>query len=410
MYTAALASAFEAVVVISTASAIAASVLILRSRLPAARTAGRASLLFHPLAQFLFVCALVFANQILCHAYVLRVHGGSAAFVTRYLGPGWFASASGWSIVRFVASHIGNGRWLAPTVLRVQAFLELPFTIFAYLAVARLLGQDVQRRLVRLPLLIGASVSFSITFSLVEMSLPNPWTNDDLVLRALAAVVTPPWVLLATRLEGARDEERPSGVVGLFSFFAGAGAISYVVLACYDALLIYNLGHLPRYAQGIAIAIVVAATASWAAPRIDRLLARRLELARSRAVDAIASALVFFTVVFFVPSLALRYWGGHASALLAGLLLVSGSAFAGIAAAARRGDAWSGMRLVVGATIGVVVGVFAATLAVTTTSFALPELVLARASLAFLAAGTFAFRAFEVCCGPHEAKAQADEA
>src|SRR4051794_30770662 len=169
MYTPALASTFEAVVVVSTASAIALSARVLRSPIPTARKAGRLGLLFHPLAQLLFVCALVLANQIFCHAYILRAHGGDPSFVTRYLGPGWFAIAGGSSIVRFVAAHVGDAKWLSPTVLRVQAFLELPFTIFAYLSVARMLGQDVQRRLVRPALLVLASISFSITFSLVEM-------------------------------------------------------------------------------------------------------------------------------------------------------------------------------------------------------------------------------------------------
>src|SRR2546430_17559446 len=129
MYTQTLASAFEAVVVVSTASAIALAAWVLRSPLASAERPPRAgALVFHPLAQWTLVIALVVVNQVLCDAYILRAHGGDATFVSRYLGHGWFALATGSPVVRFVASHVGDGRWLAPTVLPVQAFLELPFT------------------------------------------------------------------------------------------------------------------------------------------------------------------------------------------------------------------------------------------------------------------------------------------
>ena len=119
--------------------------------------------------------------------------------MTRYLGHGWFAIARHNPAVLLVARHAGDAKWLSPTVLRVQAFLELPFTVFAYLAVARLLGTGVVRQLTRAPVIVAACVSFTITFSLVEIRLANPWTTDDLVLRALACVVTPAWVIATTR-------------------------------------------------------------------------------------------------------------------------------------------------------------------------------------------------------------------
>ena len=82
-----------------------------------------------------------------------------------------------------MAQRVGDGRWLAPSVLRVQAFLELPFTMFAYLAVARLLGRRLHASLRRLPVLFVVGVSFSVTFSIIELALPNPSTRDDLALR-----------------------------------------------------------------------------------------------------------------------------------------------------------------------------------------------------------------------------------
>jgi hypothetical protein len=299
-----------------------------------------------------------------------------------------------------VAAHVGDARWLAPTVLRVQAFLELPFTLFAYLAVARMLGRDLHLRLVRAPLLLLASASFSITFSLVELALPNPYTHDDLVLRALSAIVTPVWVALASRAEGPCEREaRPSGALGLLAFLGGAGAIAYVVLACYDALLLYNLGHLPSYAGGLAVAIAIAAGASFAAPRIDRMLARP----RSRAMESVAAALATFTTLFFVPSLALRYWGGHPSAVLAGCALVGASGISGIASSRR-------VHLAIGAVLAAALAVIAAAFAIAGSGHVMPELVLARGSVAFLAVGIVAFRLFEVCWPAHEAKAEADQA
>ena len=414
--------AFDATVLLSTAAALTIGASLAsgaRQTASPSRVASglcSSSLFFHPLTQWLLVCAVIYVNQVLFGAFILCAHGGSTAFIARYIGPGWFAIGTQDPLVTFAARHVGDGRWLSPTLLRVQAFLELPFTIFAYLAVARLLGRRLYATLCKLPILVLASVSFSVAFSLVELSLPNPFTNDDLVLRAIACVLTPMYIAWIARLEARRSPPRlsdgPSGVLGLLAFLAGAGAISYIVLALYDALLLYNLAHFPRYASGIVQALVVAAAAAFAAPRVDALVWR--STGPSPGIDLCVSALRAFTILFFVPSLSLRYWGGHPSAVMCGLLVVLLGLVVGTAGALRRSQAGPGaiVRLGLAGASALVTGGWAAHLAMATAGRGLPELLLARLALSFLVAAIVTFRAVEifVCWVQHETKAQADEA
>jgi hypothetical protein len=204
-------------------------------------------------------------------------------------------------------------------------------------------------------------------------------------------------------------------VLGLLAFLAGAGAISYVVLALYDAFLLYNLAHLPRYASGIAVSLVIAAGASFAAPRIDEALARATGArAPSPAVDICVSALRAFTLLFFVPSLSLRYWGAHPTAAACGLMLVILGLGFGATAALRRSRVSAGgaVRLVVAGGAALALAGWAAHLAFVTAGLGLPELLLARLSLSFLVVAIVIFRAGEIalCWRAHETKASADEA
>lgn len=247
--------AFEATVLLSTAAAVAIGA-IRASGASGARLAdapshlGRSqkghvttlvsTLVFHPLSQLVLVCALLYLNQ---------AHHGSTAFISRFIPGSWFAIGTRDPLVLFAAKHAGDGQWLSPTLLRVQAFLERG---------------------------------------------------------------------------GGTTHEGPSGVLGLLTFLACAGAISYVVLALYDAFLLYNLAHLPRYASGLALSLCVAMGASFAAPRVDAALAKALgrETLPSPSMDVRISALRTFTILFAVPSLSLRYWGAHPSAVLCGALVI----------------------------------------------------------------------------------------
>ena len=207
----------------------------------------------------------------------------------------------------------------------------------------------------------------------------------------------------------------PSGVLGLLAFLAGAGAISYVVLALYDAFLLYNLAHLPRYAPGIAVSLVVAAGASFVAPRVDAALAKAgVTRATSPAMDLCVSALRAFTVLFFVPSLALRYRGMKEYAIACGLLVVALGLVSGAASAVRRSRVGVAglLRLLVAGGVALSLGGWAAHAAWVSAADGMPELMLARIALSFLAVAITSFRAVEIalCWAPHETKAEADEA
>ena len=416
-----LAAALEATVILSTAASLAVGLTLLRKPPPPAGPAAAPSvarLAFHPLAQFLVVCAILYANQVLFSAFILRAHGGSAAFIAQYIPGPWFAIGRHDPLVGFAARHVGDGQWLSPSLLRAQAFLELPFTMFAYLAVARLLGRRLYATLCRLPLLVLAALSFSVTFSIIELALSNPYTHDDLVLRGVACVVVPVYIAWTARRERLALDvaDGPSGVLGLLAFVAGAGAIAYAVLAFYDALLLYNLAHLPRYGRGLMMAFGVSVAASFAAPRVDAALAKaRGYRSPSLAIDTCVSALRAFTILFFVPSLALRYWGAHPSAVLCGLMIVGIGVLSGAVSALRRGRPSAGgvLRLGLAAVAALLAGGAAAQVAIVGSApGGLPELVLARGALSFLVVAIVVFRGVEiaVCWASHETKAQADEA
>jgi hypothetical protein len=72
------------------------------------------------------VIALIYLNQVLFTVYVIRVHGGDASFIARYLPGGWFATLSDNPTLQEFARHFPAAGLLAPTVLRVQAFLRPP--------------------------------------------------------------------------------------------------------------------------------------------------------------------------------------------------------------------------------------------------------------------------------------------
>jgi len=109
----------------------------------------RTSVLLHPWTLFLATAALCVANQVAVNAYVLAARGGDADFITRYVGTWYFNGDFDFPGVRALANVLGpqGARWLEPSILRVNAFLELPFAMFAYLAIARLFDRGVPRLL-----------------------------------------------------------------------------------------------------------------------------------------------------------------------------------------------------------------------------------------------------------------------
>lgn len=354
--TSTLVRALVSVVLVSTAFGVVAGSWALHTPAPLRRSGASTSVFFHPLVQWACVWALLFGNQIAFGAYVLRAHHGDSSFLGRYIAEsGWFALDLRAPPVRWLASHAGSGAWLEPSVLRVQAFLELPFTLYAYLAVARMLGRDVMRALCRWPVLLGASVSFSVVFGIIEVSLPNPYTHDDLVLRALAAVTVPFWVAFTARRDDAsralpeNEDAAPLGVSGLLVFLVGAGSIALALLVAYDVLLLYNLGHLTRHLSVLAVTWPLAAITSWLAPRVTRREA-------SSSVALLRAILVAFTVAFFVPSLAIRYAALHPTAWVAAGVVVAGGVLLGVVRAPFPLSASVVLASIAGAAAGIVAG------------------------------------------------------
>ncbi|MET7403711.1 hypothetical protein ABZS66_60605 [Dactylosporangium sp. NPDC005572] len=244
------------------------------------------------------VVAAIYLNQVLFTVYVVRVHGGDPGFVARYLPAGWFDLAGG-SLVRSVAELFPAPELLSWTVLRAQAVLELPFVILAYLCAARRLAPGLARGLASPAVLWAACAAWTIVFSLVEWGLFNPWTYDDLMLRAVSGVLTPlavgRWVRVAP--DGARGPATAGQV--LLAVLAVA-AIGMLVLVVYDTALLYNLGHLPGL---LPVALVAGAVLAGA----DRWGERLPAAAAGPAAGTVAAGLGWFVAVFFVPALPIRY-------------------------------------------------------------------------------------------------------
>ncbi|QFG25212.1 hypothetical protein [Actinomadura sp. WMMB 499] len=262
--------------------------------------------------------ALVYVNQILFTVYVLRVHDGDVTFVSRYLPDGWFALADG-TVMRAVAERVPNPGLLAPSVLRVQAFLELPLVLLAYVTVLRWLDRGLYRRVAGSWIVWAASLSYTFVFCAVEWDLRNPYTTEDIVIRVCAAVATPPLVQWLARRDGAGPEVSSLGQ--MLAFAASVWALGHLVLTVYDTALLYNLAHLGGRLPGALVAVVVLVAARTAAGRLPGG-----EPGRASASARIA--LRYALVLFLVPALAVRYGPNVGSPLLAGAagLLVCGAA------------------------------------------------------------------------------------
>ena len=173
-------------------------------------------------------------------------------------------------------------------------------------------------------LLWPASAAWTATFCLIEWSLHNPYTTDDIVIRIAAAIVVPLW---AGRLAGPPPDRVPD-LPALLVFAVSTAALGLVVLTVYDTALLYNLGHLGARLPVTAAALAVLATARVAAP----LLPRRPP---GPGVESITRSFGAFLSLFFVPALPVRYgllgWGTTYIAAAATLVLGTAAAVRGIA-------------------------------------------------------------------------------
>lgn len=273
----------------------------------------------HPGVWLLAVTLVIYLNQVLFTVYVVRVHHGSALFVARYLPTGWFALDRGPAML-WLANHFPlPATLLAPTVLRVQAFCELPFVVFAYLTVCRWFSPALLRRAASRVWVV--SIAWTATFCLVEWMLQNPYTVQDIIVRCVAAALVPIWVM-RHGVGDAPASEPAATMPGFLVFTVSAGALGLLVLVVYDTALLYNLGHLrdqlPRAA--LAAGLLVAA----------RFSARRLAGGPAGpGVGFLAGTFGRFLVLFFVPALPIRYGLGFGTPVLSAVaVLLLGSAAA----------------------------------------------------------------------------------
>ncbi|MEU3255079.1 hypothetical protein [Streptomyces sp. NPDC006997] len=363
----------DAVVVASALTALAVTGRALARRPAAVGTAGRR--VVSPAGWLVLVTALVYVNQVLFTVYVLRVRGGDPAFLARYLPAGWFDLASGQPVVRALAEHWPLPGLLAPSVLRVQAFLELPFVLLAFATVVRWLDADLYRRIARSALLPAASASYTAVFCLVEWDLRNPYTVDDILIRVLSAVLTPLFLAwLAAR--DTSTSRAPASVPGLLVFIGSLGALGALVLVVYDTALLYSLGRLDDRLPLALVAAVALLGLRTAAPRVSG--------ASSPTLSFVVHALRHWLLLFFVPALAIRYGLLFGTPLLA---LAVGALTAGVACVRAVRATPDGPRLVVRLGGAVLAGGLAAALAARVTPPSYAEVTLLAAMGAFLVVG-----------------------
>ncbi|MFD0318243.1 hypothetical protein [Streptomyces flavalbus] len=368
----------DAVVIASALAALAVAPRVLARRRPDAVGTVVGRRLSSPPVWLALVTALVYVDQVLFTVYVLRVHDGDPAFIARYLPAGWFDLASEHPVVRALAEHWPLPGLLAPSLLRVQAFLELPFVLLAFATVVRWLDADLYRRIARSALLPAASVSYTAVFCLVEWDLRNPYTVDDLLIRALSAVLTPLFLAWLAARDGATSRV-PASVPGLLVFIGSLGALGALVLVVYDTALLYSLGRLDdRLPLALAASVALLGLRAGLAPRVSD--------ASSPTLSFVVRALRHWLLLFFVPALAIRYgllFGTPPLALAVGALT---GVVACVRAVRETPDA-HGVRLVVRLGGAVVGGSLAAALAARVTPPSYAEVTLLSAMGAFLVVG-----------------------
>jgi hypothetical protein len=280
----------------------------------AGRSAGPIGLVRSPEVWLAALVGAIYLNQVLFTIYVIGVHGGDASFIAQHLPAGWFNLADDNGVIVALAQAFGQPHLLAASVLRIPAALELPLVVLAYLCVSRWWSHRLYRCLTTPAVLALSCATWTAAFCLIEWSLPNPYTLDNVVLRIVSAIVTAVAVArLAQRSGGADRGAVGRDAVDLALFGLSAGAAGYLLLVVYDTALLYNLGHLGERWAGAAVALGV-------------LLGARVAAHHRRATDrqpgigtgTVSAALGWFAALFFVPALPLRYTLGFGSAALAG--------------------------------------------------------------------------------------------
>lgn len=267
----------------------------------------------HPGIWLLGVTGAIYVNQVLFTVYMLRVHDGDPGFIAKYLPSGWFALAGHDPVLRWLADVFPAPEALSVTVLRVQSFFELSFVVFAFLTVCRWFGPELYRRVAALvwPMV----VFYTATFCLIEYSLKNPYTWDDIAIRIVSGVIVG---LLVPKLSGPPSDRRVTNAKDLALFLVSFGAVGGLVLTVYDTALLYNLGHVQQMLPLAALATAVLV--------IARLAARQTGTSVGPGIDMVIRTAGWFLAYFAVSALAIRYgmtFGAPLLAAVAGLVVTA---------------------------------------------------------------------------------------
>jgi hypothetical protein len=299
------------------------------------------------------VVVAVYLNQLAFTLYVLAVHDGDAGFVAQYLPAGWFELWTPPFLVE-LAAWLPRADLLAPSVLHVQAFWELPLVLLGYLTVLCWLSEGAYRRVATSWMLWATSVAWTVVFCAIEILLASPWTTADVAVRVASGLLTP-WALgLLVRDElpgvasGVPSEapgstplvpgDRPTAA-RLLVFGASTALLGYLVLVVYDTALLYNLGRLPDRlpAALVALALLVGLRGALGSAPGAGLLAppSAVTKAPGRVVGLVGACLRHGLVLFLIPALAIRYVMSYFGGLWAGVALVLVIASAAVVLAAR---------------------------------------------------------------------------
>lgn len=297
---------------------------------------------------FVALSALLYVNQVIFNAWMVLEHNADPAYLRQFVhSQHYFNLAPQHPPVAWLVAWAGDGAWMAPSFLRVQAALELPWALTAYLMITALLHPPTARQIAAGPLGILAALSHTAVLCGVEVMLWNPWTEQDLALRGVGLLGA---VALLRWIGREPTAEAPPSAVQLISFFVGLGAASALVLGGNLVALLYNLAWLDEVAPILAAAALMLSLCLW-------VRGRPTPASDSALVTALHHVGARFTLTFAAPALAIRYGMTHSAAVtLAGIaaaIVIFAALLTGLTDAAkalppgRRGPFWTRAALAV---------------------------------------------------------------
>lgn len=281
----------------------------------------------HPFTKFLLIVGLLMLNQYIFNAIAL-FYGDT--FKLPFLQEGWFNVVKDETIFKpmidIFSKVVNNMPALMDifrlSILRVNAFLELPFALYAYLSIVRLLNRDLYNFINRSWFMPLAIFSFTITLSLIELFFENPYTESDLFVRGISLLFFFSIFILKKLkdvLHGKKVsfphkqiESAPHKGFNLGVFIVGVIGVAAVILETYHIALLYNLSY---FSINFLYLLLCVSTFIYIKPFLMRIYERlRIKIfvvsKGPRNFNAVFfnNLIMYFLLLFFVPSLFIRYF------------------------------------------------------------------------------------------------------